>query len=1002
MQSTTASVRAMLVALVIVLPFELSGCPGTTDDGTGTEFNLPPTAVITSDVVRGVAPLTVEFSSSSSSDDGLIVARLWDFGDEGTSQEISPEHTFTATGEYEVTLTLTDDDGLEGTATTTIVVTEAPVAVISATPSSADSAPATITFNASASYDPDGQIVEYRWDFGDGSREYLMEVTHVYASAGTFTAKLTVTDDKGITSSSETLISIGIPTPTIEIRVPPSDVENIVVSCESPLWIQAVYDVDSSVSHFTRAGLDQDRDQCEAKAVLYDLGNGAVVYELTGHDDRVNDVAFAPDGSLIVTASDDESVRLYDASDGEFVASYARSSAINAVAFSPDSSRLALGQADGKVVLANVKVAASGSVSVSHYRTLSDHTAAVNSVAFAPDGDQVLSGSSDRRALLWNVADGTILRELPHTLGINAVAFSAGDPTMIATGSEDGAVKVWNITSGAELLTLTGHAAAVNGLAFSEDGLSLISAGNDDTVRIWNPFLGILTAAYTGHDDDVTAVAISPDGSTVVSGSADYTARAWDTTSAEVLQDVQPCESTVSSVAVSPDGEQFLVGVSARNDIQLDTDPANGNDLNITYPQALVLADVLDLDYADVPTGRYYLWAEINTDISELPIRTYAEAEINVFDDFTDDFATDPPMIRTTDIDADFQASVVVPDDQDRQIFDLGPLSRGDRVSVSLLNVPGFGQYYTPDDEFSVMLVDSAYKILAWYQALEAIDSDTLTTYLDEFVLFTEDTNLLVGHFSQHYYVVVDGGVSVHVEIEPEYDTPDTVQQRVYVRFDGGEAIAAGNQEPRTIPELDASDFNDFFASSPGWDDTDTLTLKTTIMAQLRSNFYSDYNVAPGASNSSAGIKFYSSDDYDPEDIELPYQTVYVGGSTPDELFGIADYIDPRNLTTTGTAIVYATEIAEWGIGGLLSNSVNDIATLGNAIGTIAAHEIGHLLGLRHTDDATDIMELGGDPTIPRTFKTNATVSASEQVADLDAIGIQDADLLLSETVGEP
>ena len=103
------------------------------------------------------------------------------------SQEITPEHTFSSTNDYIVTLTLTDNDGLQNDATVVISVTESPLAVISATPTSADSAPAAIFFDGTASVDPDGQIVEYQWDFGDGSREYLDEVS-------TFTPRLVLSE----------------------------------------------------------------------------------------------------------------------------------------------------------------------------------------------------------------------------------------------------------------------------------------------------------------------------------------------------------------------------------------------------------------------------------------------------------------------------------------------------------------------------------------------------------------------------------------------------------------------------------------------------------------------------------------------------------------------------------------------------------------------------------------------------------------------------------------
>ena len=990
------------IGILLSITIGFGGCP-TTPGGSGSTFNLPPTPVITADVVRGVAPLTVQFNSDRSTDDGLIVSREWDFDDGSTSLEIAPRHTYTSNGDYTVTLKLTDDSGLQNTETTVITVTAAPIAVIQYSPTSAESAPATISFDGSASYDPDGEIVSYSWDFGDGSRETIPTLNHIFASAGTFRVRLTVTDDKGVTDVAERLIPIGIPLPTIEIRTPPPSVNNIVATPDSQLWIQAVYTVDTSASSFIRAGLDLDQDLCDAKTVLYDMNNGAAIFEFTGHDGLVNDVVFSPDGGYVVSASDDQTIRAYSTTTGGFVGSYDAGSEVKSVDFSPTGTRLALGLGDGDVRL--VTFTSDGlNATFSLVRTMSQHTAAVTGVAFSAAGDQLVSGSEDRHAIVWNIADGTVLRDFEHNQIVNTVAFSPGRDDIIASGSTDGEIKIWNITSGTELFTLTGHDASVNNLTFSSDGLSLISGGNDDEIRIWNPFLGILVARYQGHDDDVTAVAISSDGSRIVSGSADFTVRTWDTILAAQRLEIQPCESTISSVAVSPDGSFFAAGIYAQNSIQLDTDPPNGNDLNITVPQGLLLENVASIDNADVPAGTYYLWAEIVTDKTDLPVRNYSPATVTITDTFPSNFNTQPPLIRTSDIDEAFEANILVNPDQARQIFDLGPLNAGDRVSLSLMHIPGYGVYYTPDQEYSIMMLDSTQKIFAWYSTLAL---DATSAALSEFLLFTQDTRLVVGHFSTHYYVVVDGGVGVKVEITPEFEVPPLpTQQRVYVRFDGGAGIAVGNQPPKPIPELDASDFNDLAFPSVNWGPAETQVMKDATMAKLRA-IYARYNVDPADANFDDGIKIYSSDDYAATDIPTPFITIYVGGILYDDLLGAADYVDPRNDTTTGMAVVAATTIADMGLNGEFTNGAATPLTLGQAFGTVAAHELGNLLGLRNTSDATDVMQgtyayIAGDPTVSRTLKTNAVPTSTEQVGSLTPIGTQDAILLLDEIVGVP
>jgi PKD repeat protein len=82
-----------------------------------------------------------------------------------------------------------------------------PVAVASADPESGD-APLTVQFSGDGSYDPDGAIVAYAWDFGDGGTSTGANPSYTYANAGTYPATLTVTDDDGATDAAQTTIQV--------------------------------------------------------------------------------------------------------------------------------------------------------------------------------------------------------------------------------------------------------------------------------------------------------------------------------------------------------------------------------------------------------------------------------------------------------------------------------------------------------------------------------------------------------------------------------------------------------------------------------------------------------------------------------------------------------------------------------------------------------------------------------------------------------------------------
>jgi len=253
--------RAVVCAL---LPLNLAGClPGTGSGGGSGLFNLPPTVVITMvpDPANGVAPYVVQFDSSNSTDDGTIVNRAWDFGDGSTSLDITPSHTFRTNGTFTITLTLTDHQGAQASKTTTVSVVNRPVAVLLVDREVAATAPAQFSFDASQSFDPDakpGDVLEYLWDFGDGTRETVATTPHTFANPGIYRVTLTVTGAAGVPGTAEQLIQVGIPVPTMEFRAPWSGIQHLVVPQGADIWTYVVFDVDPSAAYTLVAGLDAD------------------------------------------------------------------------------------------------------------------------------------------------------------------------------------------------------------------------------------------------------------------------------------------------------------------------------------------------------------------------------------------------------------------------------------------------------------------------------------------------------------------------------------------------------------------------------------------------------------------------------------------------------------------------------------------------------------------------------------------------------------------------
>ncbi|GGM89959.1 hypothetical protein GCM10010106_41810 [Thermopolyspora flexuosa] len=269
---------------------------------------------------------------------------------------------------------------------------------------------------------------------------------------------------------------------------------------------------------------------------------------LTHRTGLVSAIAFSPDGTQLVTAGDDRTVRLWQMPSGEHIATLnGHTAPVRRLAFNPDGTQLVTAGDDRTVRLWQVP-------SGEHIATLNGHTAPVRRLAFNPDGTQLVTVGDDGTIRLWQMPSGKRVATLRHRLGfVNDVDFSPKG-SQLATADGDRTVRLREVPSGEPIAALTGHTEPVRKVAFSPKGTYLATVGDDHTVRLWDTATRKTHVSLTGHRDFVAAVAFSHDETQLATAEGDGTVHLWEVLSGELITTLTGHTGAVRAIAFSPDG----------------------------------------------------------------------------------------------------------------------------------------------------------------------------------------------------------------------------------------------------------------------------------------------------------------------------------------------------------------------------------------------------------------------------------------------------------------
>jgi hypothetical protein len=258
-----------------------------------------------------------------------------------------------------------------------------------------------------------------------------------------------------------------------------------------------------------------------------------LIKTLTGHSSEVWDIDFSSDGSLLASASSDNTILVWNITSGQVV------------------------------------------------QNLTGHLDSVYSVAFHPNEPVLASGSFDKSILIWNLTTGDILQNLTgHISSIWSLEFNH-DGSYLASASSDSTVRIWDYSSSSSKYNLTGHTDSVRAVTFLPDN-QLASGSYDESILLWNISTGNLISIISNNSENILSLTVNPEGTNLVSGSQDNLIDFWNISSiGDKIKPSHSLNSWVRSLAYSYDGYYLASGLENGN-ITIWDDIADSSVINLS------------------------------------------------------------------------------------------------------------------------------------------------------------------------------------------------------------------------------------------------------------------------------------------------------------------------------------------------------------------------------------------------------------------------------------